>query len=71
LGRWWVESKANKSKIGEEHSQGEGEKQKPWMLSGEVRDSPFRLPRFIDPREPRSRKLHAPRTLNAGNAVRR
>jgi hypothetical protein len=42
-----------------------------WVLSGELRDSPFPFPRFIDLGEPRSRELRAPRLLNAGNAISR
>jgi hypothetical protein len=71
LGRTRTESEANESKIGGAYGREEGKKRKQWMLSGEVRDSPFPFLRFIDLGEPRSRELRALRTINAGNAIRR
>jgi hypothetical protein len=71
LRRWQIENKVSKARIGEVHGREVGKEQKLWMLSGEVRDSPFPFPRFIDLGELRSQELGAPRQLNAGNAVSR
>jgi hypothetical protein len=42
---------------------GKSKRQRLRKLSGEVRDSPFPLPQFIDLGEPCSQKLSAPRAL--------
>jgi hypothetical protein len=55
MGRRQIESEVSKAEIGGALSRRGGKKRKLWMLSGEARDSPFPFPRFIDPREPRSR----------------
>jgi hypothetical protein len=49
-----IKSEVSKTEIGGARVRGEGKKQRRWMLSGEVRDSPFPFPRFIDLWEPRS-----------------
>jgi hypothetical protein len=63
------ENEANKSEIEKTRGRGEGKRQRLRGLSGEVRDSPFPLPQFIDLGEPRSRELRAPRALTAGDTA--
>jgi hypothetical protein len=41
LGRRRIGSEASKTKIGGARSREEGKSREQWMLSGEVRDSPF------------------------------
>jgi hypothetical protein len=69
LGRRRIESEAGSSRIGKARGRGEGKSQRLWMLSGEVRDSPFPFPQFIDLGEPLSRELRAPHAFTAGDTV--